>query len=167
KKYLDISIKESPRYQSLKDLGQSHEEVIREMSKPVEMTVFAWNKEHEVDTLMSPIDSIKYMKMMLQAGFMAMDPFTGEVKAWVGGINHTYFQYDHVNINTKRQVGSTIKPLLYCLAVDNGFSPCGYVSTLPQSFPEKAHYDAGGSKYVEMPMNLALAKSINNAALYI
>ncbi len=167
KKYLDISIKESPRYQSLKDLGQSHDEVIREMNKPVEMTVFAWNKEHEVDTMMSPIDSIKYMKMMLQAGFMAMDPFTGEVKAWVGGINHTYFQYDHVNINTKRQVGSTIKPLLYCLAVDNGYSPCGIVSTAPQSFPTIANYDAGGSEKGPMTMKQALAGSINNAALYL
>jgi penicillin-binding protein 1A len=90
------------------------------------------------------------------------------VKAWVGGIDHTYFQYDHVNEKTKRQVGSTIKPLLYCLAIDNGFSPCGTVSTMPQEFPEmKKPYDAGGSKYVELPMKTALALSINNAALYI
>src|SRR5690606_25548973 len=167
KKYLEESIRENRRYQALKKEGLDHEAIIKKMSEPVEMKVFAWNPERSIDTLMSPIDSIKYMKMFLQAGFMAMDPYTGEVKAWVGGIDHSFFQYDHVNLGTKRQVGSTIKPLLYCLAVDNGFSPCGYVSTLPQSFPEKAHYDAGGSKYVEMPMNLALAKSINNAALYI
>lgn len=116
---------------------------------------------------MSPMDSIMYTRMFLQAGFCAMDPLTGEVKAWVGGINHDYYQYDHVNINTKRQVGSTIKPLLYCLAVDNGLSPCGTVSTLPQSFPEKANYNAGGAKYVSMPMKRALALSVNNAALYL
>lgn len=166
-KYLDMAIKSSSRYEVLKDEGKSHEQIISEMRKPVKMTVFAWNKEREKDTLMSPIDSIKYMKMMLQAGFMAMDPFTGEVKAWVGGINHTWFQYDHVNINTRRQVGSTIKPLLYCLAVDNGYSPCGIVSTAPQSFPTIAHYDAGGSEKGPMTMKQALAGSINNAALYL
>lgn len=166
-KYLDMAIKSSSRYEVLKDEGKSHEQIIGEMRKPVKMTVFAWNKEREKDTLMSPIDSIKYMKMMLQAGFMAMDPFTGEVKAWVGGINHTWFQYDHVNINTRRQVGSTIKPLLYCLAVDNGYSPCGIVSTAPQSFPTIANYDAGGSEKGPMTMKQALAGSINNAALYL
>jgi penicillin-binding protein 1A len=132
------------------------------------MTVFAWNKNHSIDTTMSPMDSIKYTKMFLQAGFMAMDPFTGEVKAWVGGINHDYFQYDHVNKNTKRQVGSTIKPLLYCLAVDKGFSPCGTLSTGAQQFSgAKTAYNAGGSKTGSLPMSTALALSINNAALFL
>lgn len=167
KQYLDMSIKSCPRYEALKDMGKSHEQIMGDMRTPVKMTVFAWNKNHEIDTVMTPIDSIKYMKLTLQAGFMAMDPFTGEVKAWVGGINHTYFQFDHVNINTKRQVGSTIKPLLYCLAVDNGYSPCGIVSTAPQSFPTIANYDAGGSEKGPMTMKSALAGSINNAALYL
>lgn len=167
KKYLDQSIKETSRYRALKDDGMSHVEAIAEMRKPIKMTVFAWNKEQELDTVMSPIDSVKYMKMILQAGFMAMSPHTGEVKAWVGGANHTYFQYDHVNVNTRRQVGSTIKPLLYCLAVDNGYSPCGIVSTAPQSFPTIANYDAGGSEKGPMTMKSALAGSINNAALYL
>lgn len=167
KQYLDQTIKSCPRYVALKDLGKSKNEIMADMRKPVKMTVFAWNKDYEVDTVMSPIDSIKYMKLQLQAGFMAMDPMSGEVKAWVGGINHTYFQYDHVNINTKRQVGSTIKPLLYCLAVDNGYSPCGIVSTAPQSFPTIAYYDAGGSKKGPLTMKQALAGSINNAALYL
>lgn len=166
-KYLDMAIKSTPRYRGLKEQGLSHEQIMGDMRTPVNMTVFAWNKEHELDTMMSPVDSIKYMKMMLQAGFMAMDPFTGEVKAWVGGINHTYYQYDHVNKNTRRQVGSTIKPLLYCLAVDNGFSPCGIVSTAPQSFPTIEYYDAGGSDKGPLTMKQALAGSINNAALYI
>jgi penicillin-binding protein 1A len=138
-----------------------------ELGKPVKMKVFAWNAKRTKDTTMSPIDSIKYMKLFMQAGFMAMDPYTGEVKAWVGGVDHTYFQFDHVNVNTKRQVGSTIKPLLYCLAVDNGFSPCGTVSTMPQEFPYVGWYDAGGSKYGQLPMAKAIAMSINNAALYL
>lgn len=167
KKYLDQSIKDCERYRILKERDKKHDEIIAELSKPVKMKVFAWNDKHYKDTVMSPIDSIKYMKMFLTAGFMAMDPFTGEVKAWVGGIDHNYFQFDHVNVNTRRQVGSTIKPLLYCLAVDNGFSPCGSVSTMPQQFPYVGMYDAGGSKYGQLPMAKALALSINNAALYL
>ena len=77
--------------------------IMDEMRKPIKMKVFAWNKNRYKDTVMSPIDSIKYMKVFLQSGFMAMDPFTGEVKAWSRyGIDHTFFQYDHVNINTKK-----------------------------------------------------------------
>jgi len=168
KTYLMASIKQSDRYRSLKEDGMKHEAIIKELSKPIKMKVFAWsNSKHMVDTVMSPIDSIKYMKAVLQAGFMAMDPYTGEVKAWVGGIDHNYFQFDHVNSNTKRQVGSTIKPLLYCLAVDNGFSPCGTLPTTPQDFSTRKGYDAGGSEYGSLPMNVALAKSVNNAALYL
>lgn len=166
-KYLQLAIKSTRRYRVLKEDGKSHEQIMGDMRTPVDMTVFAWNKDREIDTVMSPVDSIKYMKMMLQAGFMAMDPYTGEVKAWVGGIDHTYYQYDHVNKNTRRQVGSVIKPLLYCLAVDNGFSPCGMVSTAPQSFSTIKYYDAGGSSKGPMTMKSALAGSINNAALYL
>lgn len=167
-KYLLSSVKASQRYRDMKQEGMSHDKIMKEMKKPVKMTVYTWkNKEHEIDTIMSPIDSIKYVKMILQAGFLAIDPNSGQVKAWVGGTNHEYFQYDHVNINTKRQVGSTIKPLLYCLAVDNGFSPCGMVSTSPQDFATIKGYNAGGSKKGDITMKEALAKSINNAALYL
>jgi penicillin-binding protein 1A len=106
------------------------------------------------------------MKGFVQTGFMVMDPATGEVKAWVGGINHKYFQYDHCNINTKRQVGSTIKPLLYCLAVDNGYSPCQSVSLSKTFFPGHGWYGpdkAGGA----MPIKMALAYSKNNATVAI
>ena len=168
KDIIDAAIKSSDRYNLLKDLGKNETEILNDFQKPTKMRVFAWNKDHFLDTTMTPLDSIKYMKLFLQAGFMAMDPFTGEVKAWVGGIEHTFFQFDHVNINTKRQVGSTIKPLLYCLAVDNGFSPCGIVSTMPQLFPGmETPYDAGGSEYESLPMKKALALSVNNAALYL
>ena len=167
---LNSSIKSSERYQNFRTLdGMNETKAMASMRIPIKMKVFAWNKNHYKDTTMSPIDSIKYTKVILQSGFMAMDPFTGEVKAWVGGIDHNFFQYDHVNINTKRQVGSTIKPLLYCFAVDNGFSPCGMVSTDPQMFPTMTHpynADKDGSQG-EITMKKALAMSINNAALYI
>jgi penicillin-binding protein 1A len=161
------SIKSSDRYAFFRSQDMSETKAMAQMRVPIKMKVFAWNKTHTKDTVMSPIDSIKYMKVFLQSGFMAMDPYTGEVKAWVGGLDHNYFQYDHVNINTKRQVGSTIKPLLYTFAIDNGFSPCGILSTAPQSFPEKENYDAGGSEEGDIPMKVALAKSINNASLYV
>ncbi len=171
KKHQDIiksSIRQSDRYRMMKEENDklSEEDIMKAFNTPVKMRVFAWNKNHYKDTVMTPIDSIMYTRMFLQAGFMAMDPFTGEVKAWVGGINHDYFQYDHVNEATKRQVGSTIKPLLYCLAVDNGISPCGTVSTAAQSFNGKL-YNAGGSKFGSTTMKRALAFSINNAALYL
>lgn len=165
---LNTAIKSSDRYQMLRGQDLTEEQAIEQMKKPIKMRIFAWNKNKYTDTVMSPMDSIKYMKLFLQAGFMAMDPYTGEVKAWVGGIEHKFFMYDHVNINTKRQVGSTIKPILYSFAVDNGFSPCGIVSTAPQEFPSlEQPYDAGGSDLGDIPMQTALAKSVNNAALYI
>lgn len=162
------SLKASDRYQQLKDQGKKDAEIMLEMEKPVQMKVYTWNNSKRIkDTLMSPKDSVMYMKMFLQTGFMAMDPYTGEIRAWVGGINHDYFQFDHVNTNTRRQVGSTIKPLLYCLSIDNGFSPCSTIPTTPVSFPEKANYDAGGTKYGALPMKRALALSVNNAALFL
>lgn len=167
KNILTAAIKGSDRYQYYRSQDMSEAKAIEQMKVPIKMKVFAWNKTHSKDTVMSPIDSIKYMKVFLQAGFMAMDPFTGEVKAWVGGVDHNFFQYDHVNVNTKRQVGSTIKPILYTFAIDNGFSPCGILSTAPQSFPERANYDAGGSEYGDITMTEALAHSVNNAALYV
>src|SRR5690606_32177424 len=139
-----------------------------EFNKPVKMQVFTYkNESHVKDTTMSPLDSIKYMRAFLQAGFMVMDPFTGEIKAWVGGINHKYFQLDHVNQGTKRQVGSTIKPFVYTMAIDHGISPCSSISTAAQKFPGQKLYDAGGSKYGALTMNSALAASINNASLYL
>lgn len=162
------SMKASDRYQAYREQDMSEDQIMQEFKKPVKMKVYTWNSPtHTKDTTMSPLDSIKYMKMFLQTGFMAMDPYTGEVKAWVGGINHDFFQFDHVNSNTRRQVGSTIKPLLYCLAIDNGFSPCGILPTVPVDFPEKKGYDAGGTKYGTLPMRTALALSVNNAALFL
>jgi len=165
---LNSSIKSTDRYQMYRYQDMPEARALEQMKVPIKMRVFAWNKNHYKDTVMSPVDSIKYMKTFLQAGFMAMDPFTGEVKAWVGGIDHNFFQFDHVNVNTKRQVGSTIKPLLYTLAVYSGFSPCGNVSTLPQEFPTMDHLynaDKDADYPAQVTMKVALAKSINNAAL--
>lgn len=162
-------VEASERYKGMKDAGMSKAEIDKAFSTPTKMSVFTWsNKDREKDTTMTPMDSIKYMRSFMQAGFMVMDPLSGEVKAWVGGIDHGFFKFDHVNIGTKRQVGSTIKPLLYCLAVDNGYSPCDNVSTAPQKFAGQAKlYNAGGSKYGSMSMQSALAASINNASLYL
>lgn len=166
KRTLQRAIKESDRYRSLKAEGKSEEEIMQVFKTKTKMKVFAWNSKREKDTTITPIDSIKYMKGFVQTGFMVMDPATGEVKAWVGGINHKYFQYDHCNINTKRQVGSTIKPLLYCLAIDNQFSPCQAVSLGKTFFPGHGYYGpdkSGGS----MAIKNALAYSKNNATVSI
>ena len=165
---LKASIKASDRYQMFRNQDMSETKATAQMRVPIKMRVFAWNKGHYKDTVMSPIDSIKYMKVFLQSGFMAMDPFTGEVKAWVGGIDHNFFQYDHVNVNTKRQVGSTIKALLYTYAIDIGMSPCDNVSTSPANFPSMDHpYNADKAASYDDPVSMktALALSINNAAL--
>ncbi len=104
----------------------------RVFNAPVEMTVFAYNDQLETDTVMTPLDSIKYHRNFLQTGILAVDPVTGEVKVWIGGINHKYFQYDHVRTN--RQVGSTFKPFIYATAINQlGFSPCYRVYDLPQT----------------------------------
>ena len=106
--------------------------VAAEFNRPVKMKVFAYNTTGEKDTLMTPMDSVRYHRMHLQLGSMAMDPENGYVKFWVGGINHKYFQYDHVR--SERQVGSTIKPFVYSAAInDFGISPCDRVTDVPQT----------------------------------
>ncbi|MFT4646107.1 MAG: penicillin-binding protein 1A, partial [Planctomycetota bacterium] len=103
--------------------GVKEKNVEKYMITEKKMRVWSW--DGMVDTTMSPIDSIMYYRMFLQTGFMAVDQHTGTIKAWVGGINYSHFQYDHVNINTKRQVGSTFKPFIYTLAIkEKGYSPC-------------------------------------------
>lgn len=119
------AMKQSERYRVLKQGGLSDEEIIRNFKeKPVEMKVFSW-EHREVDTLMTPWDSIRYHKNFLRTGFMAMDPLTGHVKAYVGGPDFKFFKYD--SATGKRQIGSTIKPYLYTLAMEEGMSPCDEV----------------------------------------
>lgn len=165
---LALAISNSNRYQSIRrsKKGWSREQVIEEMKKPVETTVYHPVKG-EVDTLMSPFDSIKYHRLMLQSAFMVSDPKTGEVKAWVGGRNFRYFKYDHAT--SPRQIGSTFKPFLYAVAIDNGWSPCFTISNLPVSIllPTGKMWtpkNSGGSFYDGRPITLkeGLAESMNN-----
>ena len=114
----------SDRYRLLKKAGATEAEIKKAFDTPEEMSVFSW--EGEKDTIMTPMDSIRYYKFFLRAGFMSMDPRSGHVKAYVGGPNYHYFQYDMAMVG-RRQVGSTIKPFLYTLAMENGFSPCDEV----------------------------------------
>ncbi|NER85154.1 MAG: penicillin-binding protein, partial [Leptolyngbya sp. SIO1D8] len=115
----------SERHKKLKADGLSEEEINKNFAEPVKMKIFTW--DGEVEKEMSPLDSIKHYLYFLQAGFMAMEPQSGNILAWVGGINHKYFKFDHVNINTKRQVGSTFKPIVYATALENGVEPCDFV----------------------------------------
>ncbi|MDR2691111.1 MAG: transglycosylase domain-containing protein [Dysgonamonadaceae bacterium] len=133
-KILDRAIKQTERYYGLKKNGKSEAEIKKVFNTPVEMTVFSWKGVK--DTIMTPLDSIKYMKSFLRTGFMVMDPRTGAVKAYVGGPNYHYFQYDMVN-SGKRQIGSTIKPFLYSLAMESGITPCNEVLHVEQELTDE------------------------------
>ena len=123
----------SDRYRIGKKDGKSDAEILAEFDQKVKMRVFAWNSKGYVDTTMTPNDSIRYYKGILRAAFMAIEPGTGHVKAYVGGPNYRYFKYDNIG-QGKRQVGSTIKPFLYTLAMQEGMSPCDKVVNVPQTF---------------------------------
>ncbi|MBT3208922.1 MAG: penicillin-binding protein [Bacteroidetes bacterium] len=128
---MERSMKNTDRYRELKKQGKSLEEIKRKFDTPTEMTVFSWNGD--IDTVLTPLDSLRYYKFILRAGFMSMDPHTGHVKAYVGGGDYRYFKYDHVT-QGKRQIGSTIKPFLYTLAMQEGYSPCYKVPNIPTTF---------------------------------
>ena len=121
------AIHKSERYKQLKSQGLTEKEIQEKFKEPQPMTIFTWQGEKEVS--MSPLDSVKHYLYYLNAGFLAMDPNDGSILAWVGGINHKYFQYDHVNIRTKRQVGSVFKPIVYAAGLENGIKPCDFVSS--------------------------------------
>jgi penicillin-binding protein 1A len=167
---LEAAVKNSDRWKNGEKNKIKPADLRASFNIKVPMKVFSWNSNFEVDTIMTPMDSIKYHRQILQAGFMAMDPISGEVKAWVGGANFKYFKYDHVNINTKRQVGSTMKPLLYSLAIEEGgMTPQSMVQDVQQNFgaagmvPNTPKSCTGGT----MPMVLALAMSRNCASGYL
>jgi penicillin-binding protein 1A len=167
---LELAIKQTDRWKKMKAEDIDDTEIRKSFDEPVNMRIFAYNKNRFIDTTMTPLDSLKYHKQILQTGFLAVDPFTGEVKAWVGGVDFKTFKYDHVNQNTKRQVGSTMKPLLYSLAIEKaGFTPFSIVQDQQQSFdgygmvPNTPKSCTGMS----MPMAQALAESRNCASAYI
>ena len=170
---IDQGMRRSERHRKLKKEGKSDKEIRRIFKKKVKMTLFSW--DGEIDTILSPRDSIKYNKFFIHSGMMSMDPKTGHVKAYVGGINYKHFKYDHVKIG-KRQVGSTFKPFLYSLAIQEGYSPCYEISNVPVVFDKKRWKlekdwvpKNSGDEFDEMPITLkfGLANSINTVTAYI
>ncbi|HTS45975.1 MAG TPA: transglycosylase domain-containing protein [Puia sp.] len=168
---LEALIRKSDRWQNLEDEGMKAADIRKTFDQPVPMKVFAWNSKREKDTVMTPLDSIKYHRQMLQTGFMAMDPMSGAVKAWVGGIDFKTYKFDHVNINTKRQVGSSIKPLLYSDAIEDvGFTPETECENQAQYFDGYGLVPAKGlckGDGVSVSMATALAWSLNCASAYV
>ncbi|HNY43722.1 MAG TPA: transglycosylase domain-containing protein [Bacteroidales bacterium] len=130
-KIMNASMRRSERWRVLKANGMSEDSIKLSFSKPEQMRVFSW--KGEIDTVMTPLDSIKYYKTFLRASFMSMEPKTGYVRAYVGGIDHKHFKFDQVT-KSRRQVGSTIKPFIYCLAMQNGYSPCTQVPNVEVTF---------------------------------
>ena len=163
----------SDRYRSQIRAGVPEADVLAQFDKPVKMRIFAWNKKGYIDTVMTPNDSIRYYKGILRTGFVAVEPGTGHVKAYVGGPNYRYFKYDNVR-QVKRQVGSTIKPFLYTLAMQEGMTPCDKVVNVPQSFiagdgtdwtPRSTDKDEWIGKTVTLKWGLT--HSSNNISAYL
>ena len=162
----------SDRYRIMKNRGASESEIRKSFSEKTKMRVFSWNNKGYVDTLMTPDDSIRYYKSHLRAAFMAIEPHTGHIKAYVGGPNYRYFKYDNVR-QGKRQVGSTIKPFLYTLAMQEGMSPCDKVVNVPQTFlvqdttwtPKSTDKDEWIGQTVTLKWGLT--KSSNNISAYL
>ena len=162
----------SDRYRMMKNSGASEQEIRKSFSQPVQMRVFSWNGKGYIDTLMTPDDSIRYYKSHLRAAFMAIEPHTGHIKAYVGGPNYRYFKYDNVR-QGKRQVGSTIKPFLYTLAMQEGMTPCDKVVNVPQTFivgddtwtPKSTDKDEWIGQTVTLKWGLT--KSSNNISAYL
>ena len=161
--------KRSERYRKMKKNGYSEKQIDSAFDAKTDMRVFSWNAQREVDTILSPNDSIQYYKTILRSGLLSIEPQTGHIKAWVGGINHKYFKYDHVE-QGKRQVGSTFKPFVYATAINQlRLSPCEKFSNTPYTIPKgrfgipKAWTPKNsGEKYGgEISLKEALAKSVN------
>ena len=159
---------ETDRYQSMKAEGKTEDEIKEAFNAKIPMTIFSWHgtKVSSIDTTLSPIDSLRYYLQIIQVGFIAADAKTGEIKAWIGGPNIRYFQLDHAKKSTKRQVGSTMKPFLYGMALERNYEPC---TQIPYLAPECAGIDAswnpeGSGKFEEgqmVPMKDGLAFSDN------
>ncbi|MDQ1772405.1 penicillin-binding protein 1A [Labilibaculum euxinus] len=167
---IETSMRRSERYRVLKKNGMSLDSIRLVFKNPTKMRIFTWKGER--DTIMSPNDSMLYMKGFLRAGFMSMEPQTGEVRAYVGGPNYEHFMYDMVNVG-KRQVGSTIKPFLYTLAMQEGLGPCDRVPNIPQTFilpdgtpwTSKNSTDARNGEMVTLKWGLA--NSVNYISAWV
>lgn len=163
------SVRQSERYRLMKQNGASEEEIDKAFRTPTDMTVFTYHGD--IDTTMTPLDSIRYYKSFLRSGFMSMDAHTGQVKAYVGGIDFANFQYDMV-MDGRRQVGSTIKPFLYSLAMENGSSPCDRVPNVQHTYMVAGKpwtpRNASRSRYGQMvTLKWGLAQSNNWISAYL
>ena len=159
---IEAAMKFTDRWKTMKEEGIDEMTIKKSFLVPVKMKIFSWkgNEKHEKDTILTPFDSIKYHKQLMQTSFVAMDPRSGEVKAWVGGIDFRWFKYDHVTAS--RQVGSTFKPLLYTLAVTElGYTPETYIPGGPLTLGGQTISTGGGT------CAYCLAKSINGCAWHL
>lgn len=163
------NIVQSDRYRTMKNEGHNDEEIEKAFRQKVPMTIFTYHGD--VDTLMSPLDSILYYKSFLRAGFMSIDPETGEVKAYVGGLDYASFQYDMCMMG-RRQIGSTIKPYLYALAMENGFTPCDLAPNVQRTYmvagkpwtPRNANHNRYGQ---QVTLKWGLSQSNNWISAYL
>lgn len=160
-------VKQLPQYRKLIAQGLSHQDAVSSLKKKLKTKIFTWEGEKSVE--MSTYDSLKHHLQFLQTGILAMEPQTGEIKVWVGGIDNKYFKYDHVRESTKRQVGSTLKPLLYAAALEKGVNPCSYISARQESYsnlegwtPANTHEETYEQKY---SMEGGLAGSVNTVSV--
>lgn len=164
---LDKAIVQSQHYQDLKAQGKSDAEIRKLFNQKTDMTIFSYDGDHgsyDKDTSMTITDSLRYYLQIIQCGFLAVDVHTGEIKAWVGGPNIKYFQLDHVKKSTKRQVGSTMKPLQYAVAIERGYDPCHQIEYLPPTCGENGWNPAGSKKFKDgdlVPMQQGLWYSDN------
>ena len=167
---INRAVRNSERYRVLKKAGLGMDSIMKSFNTPTQMQVFSW--EGEKDTVLTPMDSILYIKHFLRASFFSLDPRNGHVKAYVGGPNFKYFMYDMAT-KGKRQVGSTIKPLVYTLAMQEGHTPCDLVPNIPQTFvlPDGKTWtpeDAGRHRKGEMvTLKWGLANSNNNISAWV
>lgn len=169
--FIEDAVKRTEAYRLLKvRYGDNTDSINFKLNEKKKMRVFSWDGER--DTLMSTMDSMRYYKKFLRTGFMSMDPHTGHVKAWVGGIDHKFFKFDHVK-QGKRQPGSTFKPFVYAAAIENGYSPCYsvidqpvevYIPGQPTWSPSNAE---GKFSYEKMTIRRAMAKSVNSITAYM
>jgi len=170
--FLETQVKRTEAYRNLvRRYGAESDSINIKLNEKKRMRVFSWTRG-EIDTLMSTMDSLRHYKKHLQSGFMSMDPYTGHVKAWVGGINHKHFKFDHVK-QAKRQPGSTFKPFVYAAAIENGYSPCYSVIDQPVEVnipgqPAWTPKNADGKfSYEKMTIRRAMAQSVNSVTAFM
>ena len=167
---LETSMKRSDRYRNLKNAGMPLDSIKANFDRPVPMTVFSWNGP--IDTVMSPMDSIRYYKWFLQASLISIESHTGHVKAYVGGLDYRFFKYDHVT-QARRQVGSTFKPFLYSLAMQEGeYTPCTRIPNIKYNIQLEdgkiwSPGNSGGNVGEEITLKYALAQSNNWISAYL